>query len=104
MIGDAALGILRDSNSTPWLRELVWKVAEKLGDSKNFLNTTTAMEDDHIPFLAAGIPSVDLIDFDYGPGNAYWHSAQDTMDKLSAQSLQVAGEVALETIAELDRQ
>jgi len=104
MIADADLGILQDSNSTPWLRDLVWKVAARLGDSRYFLHSSSAMEDDHIPLIQAGVPSVDLIDFDYGRGNAYWHSAQDTLDKLSAQSLQVVGEVALETIAELDRQ
>lgn len=49
------------------------------------------------------MPSVDVIDLDYGPNQAYWHTAQDTIDKLSAQSLQVVGEVVLETVAELDR-
>jgi Zn-dependent M28 family amino/carboxypeptidase len=104
MIGDRDLGILRDSNSTPWLRDLVWKVAARLGDSKYFLSAGTAMEDDHVPLVQAGVPSVDLIDFDYGKNNTYWHTAEDTADKLSAQSLGVVGEVALETIAELDKQ
>jgi Zn-dependent M28 family amino/carboxypeptidase len=104
MIGDRDLGILQDSNSTPWLRDLVWKTAARLGYSKYFLSTGTAMEDDHVPILAAGIPSLDLIDFDYGPSMAYWHTAQDTLDKLSAQSLAIVGEVTLESIAELDRQ
>ena len=104
MIGDKNLGILRDSNSTPWLRDVVWKVAGRLGYSKYFLSTGTAMEDDHVPLLQAGVPSVDLIDFDYGPDQSYWHTAKDTADKLSAQSLGIVGEVALETIAELDRQ
>jgi Zn-dependent M28 family amino/carboxypeptidase len=103
MIGDADLGILKDSNSTPWLRDLVWKVAGKLGYSKYFLNSGTAMEDDHIPLLQAGVPSVDLIDFDYGKNNTYWHTAQDTVDKLSAQSLQIVGEVTLQVMTELDR-
>lgn len=104
MIGDRDLGILLDSNSTPWLRDFVWKTAGRLGYSKNFLSTGTAMEDDHVPMLAAGIPSLDLIDFDYGLNMAYWHTAQDTLDKLSAQSLAIVGEVALESIAQLDRQ
>ena len=104
MIGDADLGILQDSNSTPWLRDLVWKAAGRLDYSRYFLNSRMAIEDDHIPLILAGVPSVDLIDFDYGRGNSYWHSAQDTVDKLSAQSLQVVGEVLLEAIAELDRQ
>ena len=104
MIGDRDLGILQDSNSTAWLRDAVWKTAGKLGYSKYFLNTGTAMEDDHVPMLAAGIPSLDLIDFDYGPGMAYWHTAQDTLDKLSADSLAIVGEVTLESISQLDRQ
>ena len=103
MIGDADLGILRDSNSTPWLADVVWKAASKLGYSHNFLNSGGAIEDDHIPLIQAGVPSLDLIDFDYGRGNAYWHTAEDTLDKLSAQSLQIVGEVVLETLAELDR-
>ena len=78
MIGDAGLGILQDSNSTGWLRDDVWKTAARLGYSRNFLSTGTAMEDDHVPFLQAGIPAVDLIDFDYGPNNSYWHTAYDT--------------------------
>ncbi|MBI2817982.1 MAG: M28 family peptidase [Acidobacteria bacterium] len=104
MVGDADLGILQDSNSTPWLRDLVWKAAARLGYSKHFLSTGTAMEDDHMPFLQAGIPSVDVIDFDYGPGNSYWHTVHDTADKLSAQSLQIVGDVVLETLSELDGQ
>jgi len=103
MIGDADLDILRDANSTPWLNDVVWKAASKLGYSRNFLNSGGAIEDDHIPLIQAGVPSVDLIDFDYGRGNAYWHTAQDTIDKISPQSLQIVGEVVLETLAELDR-
>ncbi len=60
------------------------------------------MTDDHIPFLLKGVNACDLIDFDYGPGNAYWHTADDTMDKLSAQSLQVVGEVVLKTVKALE--
>ena len=103
MVGDADLGILRESNSTPWLRDLVWRVAGRLGHSRHFLNTSAAVEDDHVPLIQAGAPAVDLIDFDYGAGNRYWHSPEDTLDKLSPQSLQVVGEVLLEVIAELDR-
>ena len=104
MIGDAGLNILQDANSTPWLRDLFWKAAGRLGYSHYFMNSGGPIEDDHIPLILAGVPAVDLIDFDYGPGNSYWHSAEDTVDKLSAQSLQVVGEVLLESIAELDRQ
>ncbi len=104
MIGDRELDITRDSNSTPWLTDLVWRVARRLGYSRHFLSSTTAISDDHLPLIEAGVPAVDLIDFNYGRGNRYWHSPEDTLDKLSAQSLDVVGDVLLEVIAELDRQ
>ena len=61
------------------------------------------MEDDHLPFIRAGIPAVDIIDYDFGPGNRYWHTPKDTMDKLSARSLQVVGNVVLETVRRLEQ-
>jgi len=103
MIGDRDLGIRRESNSTPWLTDLVWGVARRLGHQRHFLNSTHTISDDHLPFLAAGIPSVDLIDFDYGTAGSYWHNAADTLDKLSPESLQIVGDVLLESVAELDR-
>lgn len=60
------------------------------------------MEDDHTPFLLLGVNALDLIDFDYGPNNAYWHTGQDTMDKLSADSLQIVGTVLVEVLKKLD--
>jgi len=104
MIGDRDLDLHRETNSTPWLTDLVWNVAGRLGHQRHFLNSSHTISDDHLPFLAAGIPAVDLIDYNYGRNNAYWHAAEDTLDKLSAQSLQVMSEVLLEAVAELDRQ
>ena len=104
MVGDADLDLVRESHSTPWLREQVWRVAQRLGYSRHFTSNATPIEDDHVPFLRAGVPAVDLIDFNYGPGNRFWNSPDDTLDKLSARSLQIVGEVLLESIAELDRQ
>ncbi len=101
MVGDKNLTIRRDANSTPWLTDLVWQVAGEKGHGQYFLDETIAIEDDHLPFRQAGVPAVDLIDFDYGPGNRYWHTPQDTADKLSAHSLQVVGEVVLETVERL---
>jgi glutaminyl-peptide cyclotransferase len=103
MIGDKDLGILQEGNSSPALRELVWKVAADLGYGKHFLNSGFATEDDHMPFLRYGVNALDLIDFDYGPDNAYWHTEKDTMDKLSANSLQVVGNVLLETLRRLEK-
>ena len=103
MIGDADLDLLKDSNSTPWLRDLVWNAARRLGHSRQFLNGEAAYEDDHLPFVRAGVPAVDLIDLNYGANNRYWHTADDTLDKVSPRSLQIVGEVVLESFAELDR-
>ena len=104
LIGDADLDLLKDSNSTPWLRDLVWKVAARLGHSRQFLNREAPFEDDHLPFVRAGVPAVDLIDLNYGPGGRYWHTTADTLDKISAASMQIVGDVVLESIRELDRQ
>jgi glutaminyl-peptide cyclotransferase len=103
MIGDKNLDIRRDSNSTPWLNRLLFRTAARLGYSKNFLsNPPLAMEDDHNAFIAAGVSAVDIIDFDYGPNNSYWHTAQDTIDKCSPESLQIVGRVVEALLDELD--
>jgi glutaminyl-peptide cyclotransferase len=102
MIGDRDLGILYELNSTAWLRELVWETAERLGYGKYFLKTPAAIEDDHVPFLRAGVSALDLIDFDYGPGNSHWHTPADTVDKLSARSLEVVGRVLLAVLPALE--
>ena len=60
-----------------------------------------AIEDDHVPFLRRGVNALDLIDYDYGPNNAYWHNDKDTLDKLSAQSFQIVGRVLMEVLKEL---
>jgi Zn-dependent M28 family amino/carboxypeptidase len=89
MIGDADLNIYMEKNSDPTLRAEIWATAAQLGYRKNFIpEEKYPMLDDHTPFLEAGIPAVDLIDFDY----PYWHTTQDTPDKVSAQSLKVVGE------------
>jgi len=102
MIGDQDLNILRDQNSTPWLEDLVYQAATKLGYQSHFFEQTAPMEDDHIPFVKLGIPSADLIDFEYGYGNVFWHTPQDTVDKLSPKSLQIVGDVILQTVWFLD--
>ncbi|MGH7307941.1 MAG: M28 family peptidase [Candidatus Rokuibacteriota bacterium] len=94
MIGDRDLGIRREGFSTPWLTELVWGSAARLGHQAHFLADQLAVEDDHAPFLKAGVPAVLLIDFDFPP----WHTAADTLDKVSARSLQIVGEVVLDAL------
>jgi glutaminyl-peptide cyclotransferase len=103
MVGDARLNIYRDANSTPWLTDLVFQSARRLGYTKYFRDEPRAYEDDHIPFVNAGVSAVDLLDFDYGPSNSYWHTAKDTVDKCSALSLTIVGRVVLATLGELER-
>src|SRR5664279_1427567 len=98
MIGDADLDIQRDTNSTVWLTNLVYQAASTLGYQSHFFQQTTTLEDDHIPFAKIGVPVVDIIDIDYGYANAYHHTTQDTLDKLSPKSLQIVGDVVLQTI------
>jgi len=98
MIADAELDIQKETNSTPWLSELVYKAASNLGYQSHFYQMEAAIEDDHLPMLKAGIPSVDIIDLDYGYNNAYHHTPLDTIDKLSPKSLAITGDVVLETI------
>jgi Zn-dependent M28 family amino/carboxypeptidase len=103
MIGDADLDIQHDQNSTPWLEDMVFKAASNLGYQSHFFATETMVEDDHLPFKQAGVPVADIIDIDYGYGNALHHSDQDTLDKLSPKSLKISGDVVLETVRLLDQ-
>ncbi|HKE31623.1 MAG TPA: M28 family peptidase [Candidatus Angelobacter sp.] len=98
MIGDADLDIVRDLNSTPWLEDLVLEAAKRLGYQSHFFATQGPIGDDHQPFAKLGVPVADLIDFNYGYNNSYWHTPEDTIDKLSPRSLQIAGDVMVETI------
>ncbi len=98
MIGDKDLDIQRDGNSTPWLLDLIRHAAEKDGNQSYFYAQQTEVEDDHLPFVKRGVPSADVIDLDYGYENAYHHTAQDTMDKISAKSLTIVGNTILEAI------
>lgn len=98
MIGDADLNIEHDTNSTPWLESVVYEAASRLGYQSHFFARTMTVDDDHIPFVKLGVPSADFIDFDYGYNNVYWHTTQDTVDKLSPKSLEIVGATMLETI------
>jgi glutaminyl-peptide cyclotransferase len=98
MIGDADLDIYRDENSTPWLEDVVLQAATRLGYQSHFFAAKNTVEDDHIPFARAGMPVADIIDLDYGYNNSYHHTTQDTVDKLSVDSLKISGDAILETI------
>ncbi len=103
MIGDADLNIDRDLNSTPWLEEVVYQAATRLGYQSHFYERQNQVTDDHIPFMQKGVPCADLIDFDYGYNNVFWHTPQDTVDKLSPKSLEIVGSTILETVSILDK-
>ena len=103
MIGDKNLDIQRETQSTGWLVDLVRQAAHKFGYDRHFFQTEEPVEDDHLPFVQRGVPSIDVIDLDYGPNNSYHHTAQDTMDKISAKSLTIDGDVFLETIRLIDQ-
>lgn len=103
MIGDRDLVLLKESFSSEPLQRLVWSVARELGYSRHFGTQGWAVEDDHTPFLRLGVRAINLIDFDYGPNNSWWHTDDDTMDKLSPKSFEVVGRVVAETLKRLDR-
>jgi len=101
MIGDSHLVIHREADSTPWLTDLVFAAAHRLGYAKEFLDSPTAVGDDHIPFVNAGVAAVDLIDFE--PDDGYWHTAKDTVEHCSPLSLTIVGRVVLATLDDLEK-
>lgn len=100
MVGQKNLQIEEDTNSTPWLRELVWKVAGRLGYSTIFSTRQNTVEDDHQPFLERGVPALDVIDLS---GYSYWHTTQDTLDKLSPRNIAIVGRVILASVGALQK-
>ncbi|MDE0627058.1 MAG: M28 family peptidase [Bryobacterales bacterium] len=86
MIGDSDLQLVYEGNSDPSLREAVWKLAGELGYRDAFPREVGYISDDHIPFRRLGVRSLNLIDFTFGPDNSYWHTDEDTLDKLHARS------------------
>jgi Zn-dependent M28 family amino/carboxypeptidase len=93
---------VREAASDDKIMDLIWEVAGDLGYGEHFLRERAGVLDDHAAFLDRGVPAVDLIDFDYGPNNSWWHTPQDTMDKLSADSLQAVGSVLVEVLRRLE--
>src|SRR5229473_3611727 len=91
IVGTRPLRFKREADSTKWLVDLVWGVADKLGYNNVFLKESSAMSDDHDPFLKRNVPSADVIDLENYPGGNlyYWHTPEDTLDKVSAKSLAI---------------
>jgi Zn-dependent M28 family amino/carboxypeptidase len=99
MIGDKDLGIQKEAYSTAWLTDVIWSTARRLGYGQYFSNQVIPVEDDHAPFLRAGVPAALLIDFDFPA----WHTAHDTLDKVSAKSLAIVGEVVRESLPAVEQ-
>jgi Zn-dependent M28 family amino/carboxypeptidase len=100
MIGDRDLRIKREAESTRWLKDAIWGAAKRLKYGEVLVDEETPIEDDHVPFLDAGVPAVDVIYLDYYP---HWHTANDTLDKVSARSMQIVGEVLTEALPEIEK-
>ena len=98
MIGDRDLVIKREPKSTAWLTDIIWSTARSLGHGSTFVAEPFPVEDDHVPFLNAGVPAVDLIDLEYPP----WHTAEDTLDKVSARSMEVVGRVLTAALPKIE--
>ena len=98
MIGDRDLLLKRESRSTAWLTDIIWATAKQLKRGE-FSDESTPIDDDHLPFLEAGIPAVDLIDLDY----PHWHTGTDTIDKVSAASLDAVAQVLLAALPEIEK-
>jgi glutaminyl-peptide cyclotransferase len=97
MVGDRSLTIRKESRSTPWMTAILWDTARRLEHDDAFLDEPMPVEDDHVAFLDAGIPAVDVIDLDY----AQWHTADDNLDAVSARSLQVVGDVVVVSLPKI---
>jgi Zn-dependent M28 family amino/carboxypeptidase len=103
MVGDKDLDIMYDTNSTKALMDLVRETAKSEGLESILSRYRGPIEDDHIPFLDIGIPSVDIIDLNYGPGNSYHHTPEDTLDKISAESMEKIGRLVLAFLSRLQK-
>jgi len=102
MVGPTHPIFRRESNSTPWLTDLLWSTAARLGYDSIFVNDINAISDDHIPFLERKVPSADIIDFEQEVME-YWHTPKDTLDKVDPRTLAITGHVLIESLPELEK-
>ncbi|MBL8863444.1 MAG: M28 family peptidase [Planctomycetes bacterium] len=101
LVGDKDLKLTNDTLSDRKFQEVFAKAARDLGLGRHVGGKSMEVRDDHVPFLMARVRSINLIDFDYGPHNAYWHSAQDVPENCSQASLDAIGRITLRGLAEL---
>jgi len=99
MVGPTNPIFKRESNSTPWLTDIVWSTAARLGYEHVFVNDDATIEDDHLSFLKRDIPAADIIDLEV----PYWHTTQDTLDKVDPRTLAITGHVLIESVPELEK-
>jgi Zn-dependent M28 family amino/carboxypeptidase len=97
MVGPANPVFKRESNSTPWLTDIIWSTAARLGYGNVFINGRAAIEDDHLSFLNRDVPATDIIDLDV----PYWHTSGDTLDKIDPRTLAITGHVLIASLPEL---
>jgi glutaminyl-peptide cyclotransferase len=102
MVGPTNPIFRRESNSTPWVTDLLWSTAARIGYGKIFVEDVNGIEDDHIPFLQRKVPSADIIDFEQAVLE-YWHTPQDTLDKIDPRTLAIVGHVLIESLPELEK-
>lgn len=100
MIGYTHLEIPRDDMSTTWINDIIWQTARETGYGQTFIEQSEMVEDDHVPFMQAGVECVDLIQLG---GYPHWHTAEDTLDKVSAKSLKAVGEVVLSSLPRIEQ-
>jgi Zn-dependent M28 family amino/carboxypeptidase len=99
MVGPASPVFKRESNSTPWLTEILWSTAARLGYGKVFVNESSTVEDDHVSFLKRDVPAADIIDLEV----PYWHTTNDTLDKIDPRTLAITGHVLIASLPELEK-
>jgi len=104
MMGYKELKLGRADLGTMWLQDIVWQTAKEIGYGAQFIDTREGVgDDDHSPFLKAGIDSLDIIQLStYGPGSAYWHTKEDTLDKVSAKSLKIVGDTIIVSLPKIE--
>jgi glutaminyl-peptide cyclotransferase len=99
MVGPASPVFKRETNSTPWLTDLLWSTAARLGYGKVFVNESSTIEDDHLSFLNRDVPAADIIDLEV----PYWHTTSDTLDKIDPRTLAITGHVLIASLPEVEK-
>jgi glutaminyl-peptide cyclotransferase len=103
MVGGRNLRLQKESDSTSWLKDMIWSTAAKLGYGDTFVSSSSEVTDDHDPFLARHVPAADIIDLSTPIQLGYWHMPEDTLDKVSPTSLAMVGHVLIAVVPQLEQ-